>query len=90
MKDMASALKQVLLTAPESQLDPSMFPLIEKWDDPPRAIQLLEAIDKCIYSSLSSGFVLTGMQLAYKRACENEGVTHEELVPSATWRAEQD
>ena len=49
------ALKEALLKAPDSQLDACMFPLIEKWDDNPTALQILEVLDECIYSALASG-----------------------------------
>ena len=52
------ALKEALLKAPDSQLDACMFPLIEKWDDNPTALQILEVLDECIYSALASGFVI--------------------------------
>lgn len=79
-------LKKALLTAPDRQLDASMFPLIEAFDTPPTALQLLEVIDKIIFSSLASGFVLTLLQLSYDDILEAEGKTHEDMVPLATWR----
>jgi hypothetical protein len=75
-----------LLKAPESQLDIQMKPLIEKWNDPPTALQVLEVLDFCIHGSLASGFVVTVLQTLYDMRCKAEGVTHEQLEPKATWR----
>jgi len=77
-----------LLTAPDSQLDESMKPLIKKWSNPPTALQILEVLDKCIYASLASGFVVTLLQMAYEALCKNENTTHDDVVKLATWRGE--
>ena len=79
-------LKNLLLQATDSQLDASLFPLIEKWDDEPTPLQLLEVIDKCIYGSLASGFVVGLLQACYELACADRGTTHDEVVKQATWR----
>ena len=79
-------LKNLLLQANDGQLDASMFPLIEKWDDEPTPLQLLEVIDKCIYASLASGFVVGLLQACYELACADRGTTHDEVVKLATWR----
>ena len=79
-------LKQMLLAAPDGQLDSSMFPLIEKWDDQPKAIQILEVLDKCIYYALASGFVIGALEVMLDAAMKSENVTLEQLVPLAVWR----
>lgn len=83
---MQPTLKQMLLTAPDTQLDSCMFPLIEKWDDEPTSLQILEVLDQCIFSALASGFVVGLLQTLYDAACKREGKTHEDNVPFATWR----
>lgn len=75
-----------LLKAPDRQLDAQMKPLIEKWSDPPTALQVLEVLDYCIHGSLASGFVVSVLQILYDMRCKAEGVTHEQLEPLATWR----
>jgi hypothetical protein len=75
-----------LLTAPDSQLDANMKPLIEKWEDPPTPIQILEVLDHCIHGALASGFIVTLLQIMYDIACKQCSTTHEEVVKSATWR----
>ena len=81
-------MKRLLLQFSDRQLDASMFPLIQVWNDPPKAIQILEVVDKCIYCSLASSFILVVLQQMYDHALEDEGLTHEQLVPLATWRGE--
>lgn len=80
-------MKEMLLKAPDSQLDASMFPLIAKWDEPdPTAIQLLEVIDNCIHGGLSSGVVLSILQGYLDQRLKVEAKTLEDLLPLATWR----
>ena len=79
-------LVDLLLKAPDSQLDASMKPLIEKWSDPPKAIEILEVLDHCIHGSLASGFLVAALQAVYASTLKAEGTTHEALLPRATWR----
>lgn len=79
-------LKKVLLAAPSNQLDDSVKPLLEAWDDPPTPLQVLEVVDKCVRSALASGFALSTLQGVYEMVCRHNGVTHEEVVKQATWR----
>lgn len=72
-----------LLEAPDTQLDASMKPLIEKWSDPPRALEVLEVLDHCIYGSLARGFAVRVLTMMYDLACENEGMNHTEVIKGA-------
>lgn len=81
-----SDLKALLLEAPDDQLDHSMFPLIEAWDAEPKAIQILEVLDKCIYYALASGFAVKALQVMLDYAMTNEGTTLDQLEPLAVWR----
>ncbi len=76
----------LLRSASDEMLDASMQPLIAKWSDPPRAIEILEVLDQCIHGSLAPGLVVTLLQSEYDRALRSEGATHESLLPLATWR----
>lgn len=78
----------LLLKAPDSQLDESMFELIKQFSSPPKALELLEVIDKCVCDSLASGFVLTLLEAFYMDALEAEGKIHEEVIKDAIWRDE--
>ena len=82
MKDIIDAL----LEMPDSQIDASMQKLIRSWAEPPKAIEVLEVLDKCIYSSLASGLVINVLQMLYDTRCQEEGTTHEECAKKATWR----
>lgn len=75
-----------LLSAPDTQLDASMKPLIQKWSVPPAPLELLEVLDFCINGSLASGFVVTLLQIYYKEACAQHGLDHEEVAKQAPWR----
>jgi hypothetical protein len=79
-------LKEGLLSAPDGQLDPSLFPLIETWDDEPTSLQILEVLDQCIFCALASGFVVAFLQTMYDLALKKEGKTHADNEPLATWR----
>lgn len=79
-------LKTLLLQASDAQIDARLHPLIEKWSDPPTAIQILEVLDWCIYGALGSGFVVTALQVFYDISLGNEGKTHEDMVSLAVWR----
>lgn len=82
-----SELKRLLLEASDAQLDASMKPLIEKWDEPePTSLQILEVVDHCIHGSLASGFMVAALQALYDAALKREGKNHEDNVPHATWR----
>lgn len=78
--------KEMLLSAPDGQIAHSLFPLIEQWDDEPTSLQILEVIDKSIYSALASSFVLKVLNIFLEQALERESKTLEDLVPLATWR----
>jgi len=79
-------LRDLLLGSSTTQLDVSLKPLIEKWSDPPWAIEILEVLDYCIRGSLASSFIVTALQVVYSSALETEGTTHEAMLSLATWR----
>ncbi len=79
-------LIDLLQSAPDSQIDATMKPLISKWKNPPTPIQVLEVLDHCIHGSLSSGMVVHVLQAIYDKVCEDNNTTHEEVVKLATWR----
>ena len=77
---------KILLEAPDSQIDSTIKPLIEKWDEQPTPIQILEVLDHCIHASLASGMVVQVLQIIYADACKKNNTSHEEVVKFATWR----
>ena len=76
----------LILEAPKGQIDPSLKPLIEKWDEVPKSIQILEALDKAIHVGGASGFAMRLFNLLYADALEREDKTHEDNIPLAVWR----
>ncbi len=80
-------IKDLLLKAPDGQLDASQKPLIEKWDDfNPSSLSILEVLDNCIWGSLASGFTVNLLQELYDKRLKIENTTHEENVKFAHWR----
>lgn len=77
---------EVLLRAPNSQLDDTAKLMIEKWDCPPSTLQVLEVLDSCTHGALASGFVIGILDVLYDTRCKEEGTTHEEVAKRAAWR----
>ena len=82
------SIRDSLLEAPTDQLDASVFPLIEKWNDEPTALQVLEVLDRCVYAGLASGFVIVLFENLLAMALKQENTTKEEVIKLATWRKE--
>jgi DNA-binding transcriptional ArsR family regulator len=81
-----NTLTDLLLLAPDGQLDASMKTLIEKWDEEPTSIQILEVLDNCIYSALASDFVVSVLQALLDKQLNQENKKLDDIVPLATWR----
>jgi hypothetical protein len=81
-------LKEMLLKAPDGQLDHCTFPLIQTWPDKgmPPAIKILELLDQCVHGGLASGFTINLLEIVLNTAIMEENTTYEEVVKQATWR----
>lgn len=79
-------IREYLLKAPDTQLDAAVKPLIEKWDEDPTPLQILEVLDLCIHDALASGFVVSTLQAIYDVQCKKSNTTHEEVEKLASWR----
>lgn len=77
---------ELLLAAPDGQLDESAKTMIRLWDDVPKAVQILKVLDISIYAALGSGIAITVMQVMYEHALKTEGITREDVVRLAYWR----
>jgi hypothetical protein len=86
--ELATSLKEVLLSASDRMLDPSVRPKIEAWDSPPTSAQVLEVLDMCVHGSLTTGTAVATLDLLLKKIIEHEGTTFEAVVAKATWRNE--
>ena len=83
-----STIKDLLLQAPDNELDASVFPLIEKWDEPPTTLQVLEVLDHCVYFAAAGPFVMGVLNTLLQAGIDGEETTYEEVVAKATWRNE--
>ena len=72
-KTATEELKQWLLAAPDNQLDKCMFPLIEKWKHPIKAVQVLEVLDRCACFALASGWMMGVLHSLLRICIEDEG-----------------
>jgi hypothetical protein len=80
-------LKVLFLNAPDSQFDPSLRPLVEKWTDPcATSLEVLEVLDQVVHTAGGSGFVVMALQTMYDGLVAEEGTTHEQNLAKATWR----
>lgn len=78
----------LLKTIPPMMVDAKMQAQILTWDDPPKALQVLEVLDKCISGALAADMVVQLLQGVYNDLLISEGITHEDLLPKAIWRKE--
>lgn len=83
---MSSELISHLLSAPDSQLDAKVKPLIEAWSTPPAPLQVLAVLDQCVHGSLASGVVVTILQILYEDSLRVANTTNEDVIKLATWR----
>lgn len=79
-------MKDILLTAPENELDKAARDMITKWSLEPTPLEVLETLDACIYRALASDFVVSVLQIYYTLVCDKHKTTHDEVVKNATWR----
>ncbi len=81
-------VKQMLLAAPDNELDSQFKPMIEKWEDEPSAIQILELLDQVVHSGGGSGFVVTLLNTLLSLTIMKEKTTYNDVVKQAVWRTE--
>lgn len=83
-------MKELLLKAAPYHLDPQTELLIRKWDTTPKAIQILEVLDKIIYAALDgtaiNSFLFGLLPGMLEVALDEERTTLKALIPLATWR----
>lgn len=81
-----TVLRDLLLEAPDDQLDASMFPLIKAWDENPTSLQVLEVLDHCAHAALASDFTMAALDIILQMRLQEEGKVMEDIVKDATWR----
>lgn len=77
---------KILCSVSDREMDPRAKALIRKWADPPRALEILQVLDACVYAALTSDFWVKAMDIMLNEACEREKVTRADLLAQATWR----
>jgi hypothetical protein len=81
-----NSIKQGYLSAPDTQIDPHIKPLIEEWSDPPTALQMLRVLDAMVHGGSASAFAVSSLDTFMRIALKQEGTTFEALVDQAHWR----
>lgn len=76
-----------MTTAPDGQIATLLIPDIVELAKNPTALECLHIIDKMVYGSLASSFVLiTFQRVLLTGLLELEGVSYESVVDMAYWR----
>lgn len=79
-------MKELFARAPEVEIDPSLQPIIQRWDDEPSAVQVLELLDHGTHSGGLSDFVISALRIMLTQAMNSEGLAWNDLVAKVTWR----
>lgn len=83
---MENELKQLLLQAPENQIDPYIKNYIRLWPEDPSSIDILYVLDLGIKKSQVSDFVVKILEIMLKESLIKEKITYDELLNKAHWR----
>lgn len=85
---MTHPIVEILMQCPADSrmMEPSLLEDIKKWSDPPRAIEVLETLDKIVYGSLCAPMIQMLYEKLLDEQIEAEGTTMEDLIKLATWR----
>jgi len=85
---MSHPIVKLLLQCPADSrlMEPSLSEDIKKWSDPPRAVEVLETLDKIVYCGLCAPMIQILYEKLLNEQIESEGTTMEELEKLATWR----
>ena len=79
-------LKQLLLDAPEDQIDAGARQLIATWSEPPKALEIFRTLDECVYGAMASGFVVQVLETMLVVQSKEENLTRAQLEELAIWR----
>ena len=79
-------LKQLLLDAPEDQIDAGARQSIATWSEPPKALEIFRTLDECVYSAMTSGFVVQVLETMLVVQSKEENLTRAQLEELAIWR----
>ena len=79
-------LKQLLLDAPEDQIDAGVRQSIATWSEPPKALEIFRTLDECVYGAMTSGFVVQVLETMLVVQSKEENLTRAQLEELAIWR----
>lgn len=79
-------LKELLLKAPNSQIDDNAKSKVREWKLPLTALQILRVLDFCAEGSNASDFVMSMLNGHMFRLIKEENTTFDEICKQATWR----
>ena len=79
-------LKQLLLDAPEDQIDAGARQSIATWSEPPKALEIFRTLDECAYGAMTSGFVVQVLETMLVVQSKEENLTRAQLEELAIWR----
>ena len=79
-------LKQLLLDAPEDQIDAGARQSIATWSEPPKALEIFRTLAECVYGALTSGFVVQVLETMLVVQSKEENLTRAQLEELAIWR----
>ena len=79
-------LKQLLLDAPEDQIDAGARQSIATWSEPPKALEIFRTLDECVYGAMTSGFVVQVLETMLVVQSKEENLTRAQLEELAVWR----
>lgn len=78
-------LVDLILEAPDSQLDESVFNDIKGWNLEPSALDILFILDKIVYFSLGSEFTVSMFGMVLAQAMIEEDIDMDELTSQRNW-----
>ena len=79
-------LKQLLLDAPEDQIDAGARQSIATWSEPPKALEIFRTLDECVYGAMASGFVVQVLETMLVVQSKEDNLTRAQLEELAIWR----
>lgn len=74
------SLFDLLINAPEDQLDQFVRDDIKAWGSDPTAFQILETLDKVVWASGATDFAVGVMNIILRSKIEEMGLTYQQFV----------
>lgn len=81
-------IKSIWKKAPDSSLSNELQSIIDRWNDDPSAIQVLELLDWAIHSGGANQFTVRVLETMLYARIKEEHTTYADVIARATWRKE--